>query len=305
MSNQIKMGFLTNALVWAGMSEYADIAAWAKQSGFNDLEVGPTIPQDQAMFEKIAEETGIMPQTFIYCRNLLDPKEGEMHKKNLIDRIEMASRLGMKTVVTTTGITPASTVEGNAVKYDPEASLDAVVENFKPILELAEKKDIRIAYELCPNMFNIAISPYMLDLLFERMPSDHLGICLDPSHLIWEMIDVYDFAKEYAHKIYHVHGKDGEVDEALMKRQGILHTVHVLKEEEDHGEGRKSYTTSWHRDRLPGLGILDWGKIIAPLKEAGFDGTISIEHEDPIWCGSVEKIQHGILLAKEHLEQFI
>jgi len=35
-------------------------------------------------------------------------------------------------------------------------------------LNAAEKKNVDIALELCPAMGNIAISPYLLEILFER-----------------------------------------------------------------------------------------------------------------------------------------
>ena len=35
--------------------------------------------------------------------------------------------------------------------------------------------------------------------------------------------------------------------------------------------------------RMPSLGQVDWDKTIKILKEAGYDGVISIEHEDPLY----------------------
>ena len=38
------------------------------------------------------------------------------------------------------------------------------------------------------------------------------------------------------------------------------------------------------------------------LREAGFDGTISIEHEDPIWSGSQEKVKEGLVRGLRHIQ---
>jgi sugar phosphate isomerase/epimerase len=65
------------------------------------------------------------------------------------------------------------------------------------------------------------------------------------------------------------------------------------------------YPQQWWRHRLPGLGSIDWNRIIANLDEIGYTGTISIEHEDPVWDGSLEKVQKGLIKAKKHIESLI
>ncbi len=41
-------------------------------------------------------------------------------------------------------------------------------------------------------MGNIATSPDMWQALFEQLDSDRIGLCYDPSHLIWQGIDPYE-----------------------------------------------------------------------------------------------------------------
>lgn len=301
----MKLGFITNCFAWAGMNDLSAMAKWAKENGFSDLEVGPSIPLDRALFEKVGEETGIHPSTLIYCRNLLDSKEGEGHRKALSDRISFAAEIGAEKVVCTTGITDRIVVDGNVLKYDPEACIDDVAEIFKPILALAEEKGVKIAFELCPMMYNTAISPYMLEKLFDRLDSPMVGLAFDPSHLVWEMIDPYPMVEQFAGRIFHVHGKDCEIIWEKLKKFGILHTVHCFDHPVDNGEGVKEYDNTWYRYRLPGLGSLDWGRLISDLQVTGFDGTISIEHEDPVWCGSIEKIQKGLVKARDYLNLYL
>ena len=45
--------------------------------------------------------------------------------------------------------------------------------------------------------------------------------------------------------------------------------------------------------------------LIHLLKDIGYDGTVSIEHEDADYEGTLEAVSEGILRAKEHLEQYI
>jgi hypothetical protein len=33
------------------------------------------------------------------------------------------------------------------------------------------------------------------------------------------------------------------------------------------------------------------------MYEGGFDGTLSVEHEDPVWGGTEEKVKKGLEIA--------
>jgi sugar phosphate isomerase/epimerase len=56
---------------------------------------------------------------------------------------------------------------------------------------------------------------------------------------------------------------------------------------------------------MPGLGGIDWNRFISTLQENGYDKFLSIEHEDPVWEGTEEKIKTGLKLAHNHLAQFL
>lgn len=45
------------------------------------------------------------------------------------------------------------------------------------------------------------------------------------------------------------------------------------------------WDTGWWRDRVPGRGQVDWDRLADVLYEGGFDGVLSVEHEDLV--GSV------------------
>ncbi len=291
----MKIGFHTNSLGWQGLKDLNKIADWAVENGFEDMEVGPAVPISEEILGQVLEKGKIDIGALIYCRNFLDPDEevAKNHYNNMMERIGLAGKLGIKTVVSCTGVTPEAFY---GMRYDPEKSLKQVVELYKSFLEEAEKNNVRIAIENCPMMGNIAISPYMWEKLFTAIQSDRLGLCYDPSHMIWQMMDPYESIKEFGHKIYHVHGKDTEILRHNLNRIGILHNI----TEENH-----FYDHQWWRHRLPGLGEVDWSKIVANLDEIAYQGSISIEHEDPVWEGSLEKVQTGIIKAKKHIEMFL
>ena len=299
----MKIGFLTNALVEqdrrTGSGRFQSLQAvadWAAGSGFTDLECGPMLPLDRASYEQVLQEGRIGIGALIYCRNYLstDPLEAEGHLSELKKRIVFAGELGIDRVVTSTGINKAieegiydrdPTVKdrGNMIRRIPVRSLDGVVDLFGPLVDLAEKHNVRLCFENCPLMGNIAISPEMWSRLFERLPSDHLGLAYDPSHLVWEMIDPYAPIGEFASHIFHVHGKDAIIDRGRLARTGILTDF------------------SWWQYAIPGRGELDWKRILSLLKDSGFDGTVSLEHEDALYEGSVEAVQQGLIAGRRHL----
>lgn len=300
----MKIGFLTNALVEQARRSGSDafstlpqVADWAAAHGFTDLECGPMLPLDRAAYEQVLGEGRIGISALIYCRNYLstDPEEAAQHLAALRERIEFAGALGIDKVVTSTGI-DKSVVEGlydrdlalrdrgNLIRRIPAQSLDRVVDLFGPLVELAEKNNVRLCFENCPLMGNIAISPVMWKKIFERLPSDHLGLAYDPSHLVWEMIDPYTPLLEFKDKIFHVHAKDTAIDRVKLARTGILTDF------------------SWWSYRIPGRGELDWRQLLGQLIAEGYDGTISLEHEDAAYEGSVEAVENGLLDGKAWLE---
>lgn len=301
----MKIGFLTNALVEqarrSGLNTFQtldEVAAWAADHGFTDLECGPMLPLDRAAYERVLGEGRIAITALIYCRNYLstDPEEAATHLAELKKRIEFAGALGIDKVVTSTGIDkrieegiydrdPNVKDRGNMIRRIPVRSLDQVVDLYGPLLELAEKNNVRLCLENCPLMGNIAISPVMWRRLFQRLDSDKLGLAYDPSHLVWEMIDPYAPLDEFKDKIFHVHAKDAAIDRARLAETGILTDF------------------SWWSYRIPGRGELDWKKLLSKLKANGYTGTISLEHEDAAYEGTLPAVEQGLLDGKAHLEQ--
>lgn len=301
----MKIGFLTNALVEqarrSGLNAFQtldEVAAWAADHGFTDLECGPMLPLDRAAYERVLGEGRIAITALIYCRNYLstDPEEAATHLAELKKRIEFAGALGIDKVVTSTGIDkrieegiydrdPNVKDRGNMIRRIPVRSLDQVVDLYGPLLELAEKNNVRLCLENCPLMGNIAISPVMWRRIFQRLDSDKLGLAYDPSHLVWEMIDPYAPLDEFKDKIFHVHAKDAAIDRARLAETGILTDF------------------SWWSYRIPGRGELDWKKLLSKLKANGYTGTISLEHEDAAYEGTLTAVQQGLLDGKAHLEQ--
>src|SRR5690625_7545150 len=71
--------------------------------------------------------------------------------------------------------------------------------------------------------------------MFERIPSPNFGLNFDPSHLIWQGIDIERAIHEFGDRFVHIHAKDERVDREKLHEVGIM------------GLG-------WHVPKIPGLG---------------------------------------------------
>lgn len=281
----MKMSLLTNSLTDVGLKDLHTIADWAAENGIYALDVGPAIAMDRSAFEDVLGQGKTTINAMIYCRNFLseDPEEAQMHQQALKERIRFAGALGIDKIVCSTGVTKDAFV---GMGFQPEKSLAACVELAKVFLEEAEKYNVRLCWENCPMMGNIATSPDMWQALFEQLNSDRIGLCYDPSHLVWQGIDPYENIFQFKDKIFLVHAKDTHVDHKKLNRCGVLQN------------------SKWWQHRLPGLGDLDWNRIVDSLYQIHYDGAITIEHEDPVWSGSEEKVKRGILKTRDHVSQF-
>jgi sugar phosphate isomerase/epimerase len=56
---------------------------------------------------------------------------------------------------------------------------------------------------------------------------------------------------------------------------------------------------------VPGLGEVDWTAFVDALYESGYEGFVSVEHEDPVWEGSPEKVRQGLVIAYRTLAPLV
>jgi sugar phosphate isomerase/epimerase len=219
-----------------------------------------------------------------FYANFLDPNQDAATERidHLKKVIEAAPQMGVGVVTTFAGRDPEKSIEENVPLFK---------EVFSPIAELAEKKKVKIAFENCPMMradpvrgTNMAYSPQAWDLMFEAVPSEALGLELDPSHLYWLGIDHIKAIYDYGDRIYHIHAKDTEI------LQDQLDYISI-------------YAKGWWRYRIPGWGEIDWQRFIAALLDVEYAGNIVIEHEDPVFHG--DRFNEGLVLGYKHLSQFL
>ena len=61
----------------------------------------------------------------------------------------------------------------------------------------------------------------------------------------------------------------------------------------------------WWRHRIPGEGSIDWPAFISRLRQAGYDSVISIEHEDPLYEGTDDRVLEGLSKTRAHLDPLL
>ena len=130
---------------------------------------------------------------------------------------------------------------------------------FRPIVDHAKEKGIHVAVE---NWFATCLQGLdTFDCLMETIPDENFGLNYDPSHLVHQELDIMIPVAKFSKRIFHTHAKDCLVDVQRRNYVGIL------------GDG-------WWRYVIPGYGDIKWGEYIGNLREVGYRGVLSIEHED-------------------------
>ena len=281
----MKLGFLSACMPERSLE---DIAAWAGANGYEALELAawPALGDrpftashvaadafDDAEAERVRaalEGNGLVLSALAYYDNNLhpDPSEREAAHTHVRACIDAAAALGGVPVGTFIGRDPGRSVAEN---------LREAERIFPPLVDYAGERGVRLMIENCvmegwhPDGYpgNLAYSPELWEWMFE------LGLYLnfDPSHLLWLGIDPVAALRPYVDRVAHAHAKDAETFPADRNRYGFFGRVST-REEDPWGMG-------WWRYRIPGLGQVDFPHYVDALYEGGFDGILSVEHEDP------------------------
>lgn len=164
---------------------------------------------------------------------------------------------------------------------------EVLIPYWKKTAALAKEIGIKkIAFEMHPGF--CVYNPSTLLRLREAV-GDIIGANVDPSHLFWQRIDPCEAIRSLKGAIYHFHAKDTKIDETNAARIGVLDT--------------QSYGDVMNRAwifRTVGYGHSKevWNNIISMLKAVGYDGVVSIEHEDALMSAK-EGLEKAVALLKE------
>lgn len=167
---------------------------------------------------------------------------------------------------------------------------DVLIPFWKKQNTLAKREGVKIAFEAHPG-FCVYNTETLLRLRSEC--GGQIGVNLDPSHFFWQGIDPVESARQLgmAKCVWHVHAKDTAIDPHNTKINGTLDT-------KNYGLVEKR---SWVF-RTVGYGHGDefWKPFVSMLRMYGYNGALSIEHED-----SLMSLQEGFEKAVEYLRSVV
>ncbi|TCV60281.1 sugar phosphate isomerase/epimerase [Neorhizobium sp. S3-V5DH] len=222
-----------------------------------------------------------------------DPTQGE----GLKDTIRVAGEMGIKTVCTMSGL-PAGSANDTmpnwvVSSWPPETQAilryqwdEKLLPFWEEIVLLAKENGVeRIALELHGNqcVYNV---PSLLKL--RHAVGLTIGANLDPSHLFWMGADPLIAAEALGDAIYHVHAKDTFLNTPKQAVTSLLENGSLL----DIPARSWSYITLGF-----GHGEEWWRQFCYRLKMAGYDGWLSIEHED-VLLNSLEGLEKSVALLQ-------
>lgn len=261
------------------------VAAFAGEHGFAALEVVAgagskhidTSNFSQAEAERILE---LMERRALRISSLAmymnttppDPQQRAQVIEQLKKGVDAAKLLGVEVVCTLAGMPVPGKDKFQTIEQDCS-------QVFPPVLEYAGERGVKIALE---NWFETNLQGLEhWKCLFETVPHENFGLNFDPSHLIWQGIDYIAAVHHFGKRIFHTHAKDTEIREDKLRWLG-------------------NQARGWWRYVIPGFGAVRWGEYIGALRAVGYDGVLSIEHED----GAFGR-EEGFLAAKRYLSQFV
>lgn len=255
------------------------VIAFATKAGFAALEVqaGPGCAHfDASQPKRLAEAVAATELRISSLAAYLDISNSDQsvraeNQAHLRKLVQVAPQAGTDIVCCLAGLPPEGMTR--------EEALEQIAAPFyRELAPEAADLGVKLALEnwTATNIMNLA----QWDLIFELVPEANFGLNFDPSHLVWQDIDYLMAVERYADRIFHTHAKDTEI---------VAHKRIFLGNQ----------ASGWWRYVIPGFGEIDWGTYVARLRANGYNGVLSIEHED-----SAVGREEGFVLGLRHLRQW-
>jgi sugar phosphate isomerase/epimerase len=289
---------LQKVLAFAQETGYScvELMCWPKgkaerrYAGVTHLDVTGLDKAEAKKITRLVQKSGVGISGLGYYPNPLAPDhtEAEVYLAHLHEVIKAAELLEIDVVNTFIGRDWTKTVDDNWPRFQKV---------WPALIRFAAEHHVRIAIENCPMFFskdewpagkNLAHTPAVWRRMFTEIPSDHFGLNLDPSHLVWQQIDYLTAVREFSEKIFHVHAKDCRVDQHRLNQVGIM-----------------GYPLEFHTPKLPGLGDVNWGRFLSVLSDSGYRGPVCVEVEDRVYEGAIGDRQAALIQSYRYLRPFI
>ncbi len=261
-------------------------------------------PDARSDLMDLLDEYGIRVSALATHNNPIHPDDARagVADTEFREAIELAAQLGVDCITCFSGL-PAGGPDDEVpnwitAPWPPEHAeahayqTDVAVAYWEEIARFADEHGVDIAIEMHPNMF-VHEPAGLLEL--RDATGDRVGANLDPSHLFWQGIDCSRAVRALGAEdaIHHVHAKDTKIYRPQADVKGVLDTTPY---------GEESARSWLFRSVGYGHGEAFWKDFVSELRMAGYDGALSIEHEDSL-TSSREGLEKGVdLLSRAVLE---
>lgn len=255
----------------------------------------------RADFLAAVDSRGLRISALNASGNQLHPRDGKRNDKMVRDVIRLAGEFGVTTIVLMSGLpggTPTDQMPNwITTSWPPETTEmlnyqwnDVAIPYWHDLADFAAANGVtRLAIEMHGNQIVFSV-PGVLRLREEI--GEIVGANLDPSHLIWMGADPLKAVTALSSAVYYVHAKDTRVEErsAVRSRLEPLTLPYVEERAWNFVTVGRGHDIEW------------WTTFVDTLASVGFDGTLSIEHEDASVPG-VEGVREAAALLHRVLAQ--
>jgi sugar phosphate isomerase/epimerase len=214
----------------------------------------------------------------------LHPRVGASHTELTRKTIRLAGELGLDRIIAQSGApgdAPGASVPNWITYRWPEEMLDTVRQQWDQVIALwrnladegRRRGGTRFCFELHP--INLVYNVPTLLTLREAV-GDTIGVNFDPSHLMWQGMDIPACVRALGPAIFHVHIKDVMMHPQQQALVGVL----------DSRPDVSFHDRPWNFC-TPGFGhdARWWREFFVALADVGYDDVASIENEDPYLPG--------------------
>ena len=312
-NSAIRIGLLTDAMPDRSLEE---VASWAARTGLvQDVEIGVggysgaphcnaaelvANPRKLRQWQAILDHAGLGISALNVSGNPLHPNPdiAQRHGDDLRLAIRLAAALGVNRLVAMSGCPGAAAADRSAPHFSGGGWLpdleqiaewqwrERVAPYWTAVAAFArsEHPKLMVCFELHPGtyVFNFESFRRIQEL------GPNLGVNLDPSHFFWQSMDPLAMIQALGDRIGHVHGKDTTLHQHRIALNGVLDSRWPNPPDDmpwNFATVGRGHDQDW------------WGRFVGLLRDQGFNGTISIEYEDPFVGAEESVLESAQLLA--------